>query len=242
VGLLNRTDFELATRRLCDAFFVREGLPDAPFGRLLRGELTLVELKAFFVEESRWETSLFFNQFILTTLMEKCPDETCRVRLWKVIFPEYGCGLPERSHTALARAFYSAIGVPEVDLPVALDLGQERYRKSLDELRSQSFVEILAGRFLGPETVGPKVFGAYADALEQKYGMTPTQVEFYRLHGVEDENDSALLFELLADYARTEEEQTAAHRALRRYYDQPRIRAFCAIRPLRFDFEKNCRV
>lgn len=231
--------FDRELRSLCDSFFEREGMPDDPFGRLLRHQLPLEELRTFYRQQNRWETSLTFNQFTLPALLDRCPDPVGRARLWEVISPEYGEGRFEAAHTALMRGFYLGIGFSEAELPIALDAGNPAHLQAAQTIGRLSFVELLSGRFLGPETVAPKVFGTYVKALKAAYGLPAEAVEFFRFHGEEDKNDSAVLFKLVADYARTAADQEAARRALRAYYDQPRIRAFCAIRPINFSFAEG---
>ena len=220
---------------MADAFYERDGLPDHPFGALMRGELPKEELRNWWNTARMWDVNLLFNQFTLPRLLRLCPDPDARAELWEVINPEFGFGEEEKAHPTLARRFFLALGIPEESLKLYVDPEDPLVKSRVQELERLSFIELLA-RFLAPEIVGPKIFPAYCAALKASYGMKDEDVEFYRFHGLEDRKDSAVLFELVARFARTVEDQEAVRRVLIRYFDQERLRCLCVLRPLDFNF------
>ena len=238
MSVLSVSVFEKELRGMCDMFFERTDLPDFPFADLSKGNLSKEQLRDFYIEQRWWETSMIFSGTVLPLLLQRCPDATGRARLWELIDAEYGCGELRYAHGMLARQFLLGLGIPERELSIALPM-DEKIKKIVDQLESKSFIELLAGNFLGPETVGPKVFGSYAAMLMDHFAMTKEQVKFFSVHGEQYKNDSNVLFELTARYACTEKDQELARRALREHYERPRVLALCAIRPVSFSYQNS---
>ena len=230
--------FEKELRDLCDKFFERPDLPYYPFAALCDGKLTKVQLKNFYIEQKWWDTSLIFSGTVLPLLLERCPDSAGRAQLWELIGPEFGSGELALSHAMLAKRFLQALGIPEHELPWTLAQSDQR-RRVISEIESKSFIELLACNFLGPETVGPKVFGTFARMLQEQLGMSKDEVAFFDVHGEQDKADSDILLRLVASYAATSEDQEIVRRALAEHYERPRVRALCAIKPIKFRFNNQ---
>jgi len=229
------SEFELELRRIADGFFERPGMPDYPLKALQEGNLPLESLRRWYTEDRHWERSyLFFNQCLLPTLLEKCPDEEGRASLWSLIEFEFGAGRVEHAHPNYMRRFYMSIGVPEDQLPLSLDLSDALIRQEYDRLQAADFLELLVGRFLAAELVGPKVFAAYVDALKVHYGLTDEDVEFFTIHGNQDVSDADVLFKMISRYARTADKREMVRASLQKYFDRDRAKSYCALRPISF--------
>jgi len=227
--------FELELRRIADGFFDRPSMPAYPLKALQQGILPLESFRRWYTEERHWERSyLFFNQCLLPTLLQKCPDEEGRALLWGLVEFEFGAGQLERAHLNCMRRFYISIGVPEDQLPLSLNLSDTLLRDEYDRLQAADFLELLAGRFLAAELIGPKVFALYVKALKLHYRLTDEDVEFFTIHGNQDVDDADVLFKMVSRYAKTEDQREMVRGSLQKYFDRDRAKSYCALKPISF--------
>ena len=67
------------------------------------------------------------------------------------------------------------------------------------------FVEALSGLIIGLEAQVPVIYRRTTPSLMEKYGFTPEQITFFRLHIVADDDHGERGFEIVEKYATTEE-------------------------------------
>jgi len=226
-------DFERALRRMCDHVYVQPGAADNPMLRLVQGRLDISDARRFW--GGRWTRILVLSQHLLPALLRVCPDLESRADLWRSISVEYGAGDYGRSHPVLYARFLKALGLPEEAYPPELDVNDSEARRLVAAVESASWLELLGG-FLARETVGPKVFGAIADALRLSYGLTDHDVEWFTVHSVQDQDDADDVFGLTRRFGATAEAQTAIRTALLRWFDgNPEY--CCALAPPETTFE-----
>src|SRR5262249_23311122 len=101
-------------------------------------------------------------------------------------------------------------------------------------LQATEFLELLAGRFLAAELIGPKVFGPYIEALKAQYRLTDEDVKFFTIHGNQDVGDADVLFKMVNRYAKTEKQREMVRVSLQKYFDRDRAKSYCALRPISF--------
>jgi pyrroloquinoline quinone (PQQ) biosynthesis protein C len=85
----------------------------------------------------------------------------------------------------------------------------------LDVTRERSFVESMTAIAVGVESFMPDFFGALAESLCLKYGLTRDDVDYLMVHVTEDETHARRAFALIDSYAVTSEVREKARGALR---------------------------
>lgn len=228
-------EFEMELRRRCDRMYERSSPPGNPMMKLMEGTLTLEEAHRFW--GGHWDAVLVFNEITLPRLLERCPDLDGRVKLWNAIYPEYGRGQLSRAHPYLTRVFLQALGIPEARCPWRLDRSKPAVARQIARLEAMEWIEFLVFGFLGPETVGPKVFGLVEAAITRHFGIPKEQLRFFSVHYREDQRDSEIIFPLIARYAATADAQRRALDALDRFYNLERYLHYaCALGPMDYSY------
>lgn len=235
---LSPQQFELELRQYCDRVYERPSPPDNPMLKLMDGTLSRAEAHRFW--GGHWDSVLIFNQITLPRLLERCPDVDGRVALWRAIYPEYGRGQLLKAHPALNRTFLVALGIPEAELSWELDRSRPGVKEKIEKLEGLDWLELLAHGFLGPETVGPKVFGMVANALASTFRIRKEDLMFFTVHFKEDQKDSEIIFSLLSRYATTAEQQQKVRRSLEAFFDLERYRHYCCdLGPMPYHFSRS---
>lgn len=80
---------------------------------------------------------------------------------------------------------------------------------------SRPFVEALAALMVGLESQVPAIYRKTTPALIEKYGFTPEQVTFFRLHIVADEEHGERGYAIVEKYATTEDTRATCVRLVR---------------------------
>ncbi len=210
------TQFQEELGRICAEAYRRPGAPTNPMKKLVRGQLTIEEARAFWW--ARWPGVLFNNQFLWPQLLRRCPDLDARVQLWPAISVEYGQSKLSESHPILYRQLLLGLGIPEQDCSFASTQAlSAQFAPKLAKLEAQGWHELLGG-FLARETVGPAVFGRIAQALERSFGISGQALSFFTVHAGQDEEDSRLVMELVARYGTTHETRELICKGVQNYF------------------------
>jgi pyrroloquinoline quinone (PQQ) biosynthesis protein C len=224
VTALSPAEFESQIRHLCDSAYDRAVPEGSTLERIFRGELPRADVREWFM--GRWNLVLILNQYILPNLMRRCPDLSARAALWPAIAVEFGGGDQEKAHPTLYRRFVCALGATEEQFPERLSLASG-LEEQVARVESMTWLQLL-GQFLGRETVGPKVFDGLARALKDHYGLSERDVEWFVVHGVQDVEDSDVVFNLARQYGESAAAQAEIRAALAAWFDgSPYCYGFC---------------
>jgi pyrroloquinoline quinone (PQQ) biosynthesis protein C len=178
-------------------------------------ELTLEEARQFWTE--RWNAVLILNQHILPNLVRRCPDFDARVAIWPGIAVEYGNGDLSCSHPVLYQRFLLALGVPIEHCPMRLSL--EDAAEQVRRIEQQSWHQLL-GRFLGRETVGPKVFPNIEAALVRAFALSSHDLAWFSRHGAHGVHDADVVFALCRRYGQGAAQQEKILAGLHGWFDE----------------------
>jgi len=147
-----------------------------------------------------------------------CPNPKWRSRLAEVVYEEgtgkiYSNGLP---HNELYLNFGRGLGLADDELwnadycPAAIG-----FKAYFSDVCSHNIVEGIAAHMLGAEAQGPGFFAGMAKRMEKAYGLTRQTVDFWIIHDEADEDHSRVGVELLADFAKTDEDRKLVIKATR---------------------------
>lgn len=230
-------EFESDLRRIADSLYVQSAAPDSPLAQLVANRSDIEAARRFWARN--WHVDQAYNQYALPRLMEACPDVDARVQVFDVISGEWGRGDPSRAYPALYRQFLLGLGVAADAVPWEYDARRDEVAGHIRRWDRATWLELLVGELLGVKTVAPKVYGAIASALlAAPFGLTEAEVAFFRAHEDGDARDCDIVFELVARYAVTTEQQDQARRALRRFATESRFAGFCCqLAPTTYQFE-----
>jgi pyrroloquinoline-quinone synthase len=151
------------------------------------------------------------------------PDQEVREFLLENVAEEEGmvgqAGFPKVKHTDLLLDFAEHCGMArrEVEdaqlngelLPETLGLQSWGFRQAY-----KPFYEAVAGLLVGLESQVPQIYSRTTPPLIEKYGFTEEEVVFFRLHIVADEEHGERGFEILEQYADTDDKKRACLRAV----------------------------
>ncbi|MCG8424401.1 MAG: iron-containing redox enzyme family protein [Proteobacteria bacterium] len=216
MSALSVDEFEKHLRSLCDRAYERPSSPDNPVMKLMQGELSIEEARQFW--GGRWNRVLLLSQYVLPNLIRRCPHHDMRVELWPSVSVEYGGGDLAQSHPVLYRDFLTAIGIPEAECSFTLPADDPAIAREIDRLDGYDWLELL-GRFLGRETVGPKVFPMIEEALAKAFGLDEHALAWFRVHGIQDQEDADDVFKVVRRYAITAEAQAKIEQAVQSWFD-----------------------
>ena len=173
-----------------------------------------------------------FSQW-LGTVYGSCPHWEVQQFLLENIAEEEGMVgngdfAPVR-HAELLLDFAEACGKPRAEilnaqtngelLPETLGLQSWCFRQS-----HRPFVEALAGLLVGLESQVPAIYAKTTPPLLEKYGFTDDEVVFFKLHIVADAEHGERGFQIVEQYATTDEQRATCVRlvkdatAMRRLY------------------------
>jgi pyrroloquinoline quinone (PQQ) biosynthesis protein C len=232
-------ELEIDLRRLTDAMYERPPAPGSPISKLVEGRLTLPEARTFW--GNRWHVGLAYNQIVLPRLLEKCPEVDARVQLFQVIAYEYGAADLSKSYLSMYRSFLLALGLREEDVPWECDVRRRDVIAHLEKFDSLDWIGHLVLGLLGIRSVGSRTYGIIAVKLrEPPFSLGDDALAFFTRHAERDALDSDIVFEMVARYARTLEEQNAARDMLVAFSNTGRFSAYCcALAPSTFRFSEQ---
>ena len=95
-------------------------------------------------------------------------------------------------------------------LPETLGLQSWCHRQA-----TRPFVEALSALIIGLESQVPGIYRKTTPSLIEKYGFTPEQITFFRLHIVADDEHGERGYEIVEKYATTEEVRASCLRLVR---------------------------
>lgn len=218
--------FESELRELADSLFSTSAGADNPLASLLSNTLDIEAARVFFARH--WHVEQAYNHLVLSRLMEGCPNVAGRVQIFDVVAGEWGRGDPESAYLELYRRFLLRLGVARDDVPWAYDGRRADVVSHLEQWNRSSWLELLVKELLGARTMGAMVYSAVADALvAAPYELLEPDVVFFRRHEEVDPLDCDVMFELVARYAVTAEEQELARKALRSFVTESRHAPYC---------------
>lgn len=154
---------------------------------------------------------------MFTTYLERllflAPDSDAKQWLAKVLVDEYGEGSDGKDHTTLYREYLMRAGATEQDLeatPLHTDV-TGFVRKHLQLCTQEPFLVGLGAVGPGHEWSIPHMFPLLVQGLSRA-GFANEEIDYFRLHMLQDEDHGAWLEEALALYATTREAQEQIRR------------------------------
>lgn len=153
-----------------------------------------------------------------------CPHQDVRDFLVENIMEEEGkiaeAGFPAIKHTDLLLDFAEHCGMTREQITGAQDRGELHpetlglqtwcFRQSY-----KPFHEAVAGLLVGLESQVPQIYSRTTPPLVEKYGFTEEEIVFFRLHIIADTEHGERGFEILEQYADTDEKKQDCLRAVR---------------------------
>ena len=147
-----------------------------------------------------------------------CPNPKWRSRLAEVVYEEgtgkiYSNGLP---HNELYLNFGRGLGLSDDELwnpdycPAAI-----AFKAYFSDVCSHNIVEGISAHMLGAEAQGPGFFAGMARRMQKAYDLTQQTVDFWIIHDEADEDHSRVGVELLADFAKTDEDRKLVVKSVR---------------------------
>jgi len=124
------------------------------------------------------------------------------------------------SHTGLLLDFAEHCGAKRADI-INAQLNGEVLAETLGlqgwchTQARRPFVEALSGLIIGLEAQVPVIYRKTTPALTEKYGFTPEQITFFRLHIVADDDHGEKGYEIVEKHATTEEVRASCVRLVK---------------------------
>ena len=147
-----------------------------------------------------------------------CPDPKWRARLAEVVYEEgtgqiYSNGIP---HNQLYLNFGRGLGLSDDELWKA-DYCPEAiaFKTYFQDVCSHNIVEGIAAHMLGAEAQGPGFYAGMARRMKDAYGLDDKTVDFWVIHDEADEDHSGVGVELLAAFAKTDDDRKLVIKAAR---------------------------
>jgi len=147
-----------------------------------------------------------------------CPDPAWRARIAEVVYEEgtgrlFSEGVP---HNSLYINFGRALGIPDSEMwnpdycPEAL-----AFKSYFSEVCGRNIVEGIASHMLAGEAQGPGFFSRMAAQMKKSYDLDDKAVAFWVIHDEADGEHSSVGEELLADFAKTEDDRRLVVKTVR---------------------------
>ena len=147
-----------------------------------------------------------------------CPDPGWRARIAEVVYEEgtgrlFSEGVP---HNSLYINFGRGLGIPESEMwnpeycPEAL-----AFKSYFQEVCGRNIVEGIASHMLAGEAQGPGFFSSMAKKMQKTYSLDDKTVAFWVIHDEADGEHSSVGEELLADFAKSEEDRQLVVKTVR---------------------------
>ncbi|HEU4388045.1 MAG TPA: iron-containing redox enzyme family protein [Blastocatellia bacterium] len=170
-------------------------LDDVRAGRMSRPGLKFWSLQAALVVKQ-------FPRFI-SAIHANCPYADGQQLLVENLWEEHGGGDPRAGHYTLIRRLARSLGATaeEIDQTKALPETGAYIDHCLAITRVGTFVEGLAAVGIGIEYFIPKFFGALAEAFQQRYGLSASDVAFLLVHVRADAEHARRSLDVLERYA-----------------------------------------
>jgi pyrroloquinoline-quinone synthase len=160
----------------------------------------------------------------LALVYGSCPEPEVQHFLLENVAEEEGLlGMGEFGavrHTDLLLDFAGHCGVGRAEI-VDAQLNGEVLAETLGlqcwchQQARRPFVEALAGLIIGLEAQVPVIYRRTTPSLIEKYGFTPDEITFFRLHIVADDDHGERGYEIVEKYATTEETRATCVRTVK---------------------------
>lgn len=197
---------------------------DQPLYRALMNEkLTLPQLRYFAMQ---WSVFPLHNHHYHGNLYVHCPNAAWRRRIAEVVYEE-GTGrlfANDREHSRLWYLFSDAVGVTREQMDTfQFCPGALAMRVYFEWICCRTFLEGVSAHMLAGEAQVPGVMGKIARNLQEQNGLSAEAVSFFDVHEVADEDHSAVGTDLLADFAKTEQDYDLVLRTVHDYLGIERL-------------------
>lgn len=179
-----------------------------PFFRSFREQRLNQDQLQMFLRQYHYFCKHFVKE--LEGLLYRTPVDQVEMRtgLVKTLHSELGGGIVERAHITLLERFCRAAGLPPAALARTVPLPEvDAYLSVLRTLFVESHYLVALGAELAVEVTAGAEFEYLYPGLQQYPGFQSQDLEFFRLHLVEEAHHSAWLWEAVHKTAKTEEEQ-----------------------------------
>lgn len=170
-------------------------LDDVRAGRMSRAGLKFWSLQAALVVKQ-------FPRFI-SAIHSNCPYRDGQQLLAENLWEEHGGGDAGADHYALIRRLAMSLGstADEIDQAEPLPETNSYINHCLAVTREGTFVEGLSAVGIAIEYFVPRFFGALATAFQEMYGLSPSDVEYLRVHVYADAEHAGRSLDLVERYA-----------------------------------------
>jgi len=192
---------------------VQQAHRDRPFyehplwAGLLQGSFSREQVKEF---ARQYGIIPLHNHNYHGRLYVNCPDPRWRAKIAEVVYEEgtgklFSDGTP---HNRLYLDVGNDLGISDEEM-WAVDYCPEAlgFKAYFIKMCDADPVDGISCHMLGAEAQGPGVFDRLAEIFKEKYGMSDKGVRFWVVHDEADEDHSGVGEELLADFAKTEEQR-----------------------------------
>ena len=157
-----------------------------------------------------------FTRFI-SAIHANCPHADAQELLAENLWEEHGRGVQGRDHYSLIRRLAESLGATSGELEKIEPLPETAnyINYCFRVTRDGSFIEGLSAIGIGIEYFSPRFFGALAEILPERFGISRQDVEYLLVHVGEDEDHARRSLELIDRYAATVEIKEKAKQSLR---------------------------
>ncbi|MBI5197125.1 MAG: iron-containing redox enzyme family protein [Nitrospirae bacterium] len=201
---------------------LRHPVMSHPFwGRFEKGACTREGLRRFALH---YYLQVLRARLYDARVLSRTPSETIQAALARIIWNEYGCGNPEKTHPAQFRKLLKALGLQENDWTSVNPLPElEVYSDVHTRLCSDYDVWVGLG-VVGPAMEYP-IPVLYSRLVQGFYnvGLSKEALEFFLEHTPTDEIHSSLMENVLLPYLDREDRQTLLREGVRRSLDARNI-------------------
>jgi pyrroloquinoline quinone (PQQ) biosynthesis protein C len=186
----------------------RKAYRDHPWvHRYLTGELSRMQIRTW-VEQHYCTVGDVHD--IFGPIYAGCPDQTVRVRMLENLWEEETGRMTESApHRELMCRLIEELGGTRAEIAQTRPLPETVARRSFLRLmaRTRPFYEAIAAISVAGEAQFGDMAETYAQTGETRYGLSPKATAFWWVHAKADKEHGGTAFEIVSQWARTEEEQ-----------------------------------
>ena len=211
------TSDAITDRRFVDELFAiqRElSFRDPMLDAVRRGSIDISSVRLWTLQASLVVKE--FTRFI-SAIHANCPHREAQELLAENLWEEHGEGIKTSDHYSLIRKMACGLGATDRELDEVQPLQEtsEYIDHCLRITRDLSFIESMTAIAIGIEIYMPAFFGALAEALCYRYGLSRNDVEYLMVHVVEDKTHARRALGLIEEYANTPAIKQSCKQALR---------------------------